>query len=234
MYLLLTDRLTCPRCGPSFGLILLADRMTDRRVHNGTLGCPNCRDSFAVENGFADLRAPPRGPLPEGLAGSDPRRSGSVADDDESAEGESAEARLEPSDDVAKMTERLVALLGIHRGPGTVVLTGRASRYASDVAGRVDDLQTVAVDADTRHWSDVPMMSRMVAEPGLPFYSGTLRGAVVDGAGGSGVVFEGARVVAPRSRVVVLHAAADTVGVLEEAGLDVMAAESGTVVATRG
>lgn len=209
--------------------------MTDRRVHDGTLGCPNCRDSFAVEDGFADLRPPPRGPLAEGLAGSEPRRPGPIAADAGSADGASAEAQEEPAgEDVANMTERLVALLAIHRGPGTVVLTGRASRYASGVARRVDDLQTVAVDADTRHWADVPMMSRMVAEPGLPFYSGTLRGAVVDGAGGPGVVFEGARVVAPRSRVVVLYAAADTVGVLEEAGLDVMAAESGTVVATRG
>ena len=57
MHLLLTDRLTCPRCGPSFGLILLADRMNDRRVVDGVLGCPNCRDGFPVRDGFGDLRA---------------------------------------------------------------------------------------------------------------------------------------------------------------------------------
>lgn len=209
MRLLLTDRLTCPRCGPSFGLILLADRMADRRVRQGTLGCPNCRDSFPVTDGFVDLRAPPRGALPAGRAGADP-----------GSEVEGA--------------QRIVALLGIQRGPGTVVLTGRAARLASSVAFAVEDLQTVAVDADAREWPDAPSVSRMVAGPGLPFFSGMLRGAVVDGVLGRAQILEGARVVAPKSRVVVVDAAVDTRDVLEEAGLEVLAAESGTVVATRG
>ncbi|NNF13043.1 MAG: hypothetical protein HKN72_07465 [Gemmatimonadetes bacterium] len=234
MHLLLTDRLTCPRCGPPFGLILLADRMTDRRVHQGTLGCPNCRDSFSVDDGFADLRAPPRGTLPKGLAGPDP---GDV-------EADSAARSADPHGagpfgamggvDAGGISERLVALLGIHRGPGTVVFTGRAARHAASVTVVVDDLEAAAVDPDTRGWAEAPSVSRMVAAPGLPFYSRMLRGAVVDAAAGRGIVFEGARVVAPRSRVVVLHAEEDTVAVLEEAGLEIMAAESGTVVATRG
>ena len=60
MHLLLTDRLTCPRCGPEFGLVLLADRLEDRRVLEGALGCPNCRDRYPVRDGFGDLRPPPR------------------------------------------------------------------------------------------------------------------------------------------------------------------------------
>lgn len=55
MYLLLTDILTCPRCGPQFGLILLADRIEDRRVLSGRLGCSNCREQYAVEEGFGVL-----------------------------------------------------------------------------------------------------------------------------------------------------------------------------------
>jgi len=211
VHLLLTDRLICPRCGPTFGLILLADRMIDRRVWEGTLGCPNCRDSFSVESGFADLRAPPRGPLLEGRAGSPP-------------EGD------EESEDV----ERIVALLGIHRGPGTVALVGRAARHAAEVADAVEDLQTVAVDADTRSWPDRPGMSRMVAEPGLPFFSQMLRGSVVDGVLGSGLVVEAARVVAPGSRTVVTDAPEGAEGALEEAGLSILASESRTVVAARG
>lgn len=220
MHLLLTDRLTCPRCGPSFGLILLAERMADRRVHDGTLGCPNCRDSFSVVDGFADLRAPPRGPLPDGRAGSDPSADAGTA---EGSAGRPSEA-----------AERVVALLGIHRGPGTVVFVGRAARFARAVAAAVDDLQSVAVDPDTARWKDAPWVSRLVAAPGLPFFSRMLRGAVVDGGAGRALLLEGARVVASKSRVVVLYAADDAVTVLEEAGLDVLAAESGTVVATRG
>lgn len=55
MYLLLTDILRCPRCGPQFGLILLAERIDDRRVLNGRLGCSNCREHYAVEDGFGVL-----------------------------------------------------------------------------------------------------------------------------------------------------------------------------------
>ncbi len=55
MHILLTDVLTCPRCGPGFGLILLADRIEDRRVKVGRLGCPNCREQYRIGAGHVDL-----------------------------------------------------------------------------------------------------------------------------------------------------------------------------------
>ncbi len=60
----LVDHLVCPRCGPPFGLVLLAHDVRDRRVRRGEFGCPNCRDRFPVEDGFGDLRPPPRRELP--------------------------------------------------------------------------------------------------------------------------------------------------------------------------
>ena len=77
-------------------------------------------------------------------------------------------------------------------------------------------------------------MTRMVASPGLPFFSGMLRGAVVDGALGRALLFDAARVVAPKARVVILEADDEAERMLEEAGLTVLAAEAGTVVAARG
>src|SRR5690242_16884227 len=59
MHILLTDLLTCPRCGPEFGLIVLADEMVDRRVVEGSLGCANCRNRYPVHGGVADLRLAP-------------------------------------------------------------------------------------------------------------------------------------------------------------------------------
>lgn len=59
MHILLTDILTCPRCGPGFGLILLADRAEERRVIEGVLGCSNCREKYPVREGIADFGAPP-------------------------------------------------------------------------------------------------------------------------------------------------------------------------------
>lgn len=216
MHLLLTDRLTCPRCGPDFGLILLAERMADRRVREGTLGCPNCRDAFPVHDAFADVRAPPRGELPEGRGGEDP--------------GSATENGDEPSEKAS----RIVALLGIREGPGTVVTAGRPVRLAAAVAASVEELQVVAVDPDTHAWEDQAGVSRMAASPGLPFFSRMLRGAVVDGTLGRALLFEAARVVAPMSRVVVVEAGEEAADILEEAGLSVLAAESGTVVAARG
>ena len=73
MHILLTDLLTCPRCGPAFGLILLADRIADRRVLDGLLGCANCREKYPIAGGFADLGAGIGTPSPTG-ASADPIR----------------------------------------------------------------------------------------------------------------------------------------------------------------
>lgn len=218
MQLLLTDRLTCPRCGPTFGLILLADRMVERRVREGTLGCANCRDSFPISDGFADLRAPPRGDLPAGRAGSGPGPMGSAGVP--SSEREAA--------------VRLAALLSIPRGPGTVALVGRPAAEAAPFAEEIEEIQVVAVDPDTRDWPERAGVSRITSSPGLPFFSGMLRGVVVDGRLGPGLLVEAARVTAPMSRVVVTDAPDGTDEVLGEAGWSILASEFGTVVAARG
>lgn len=209
MHLLVTDRLTCPRCGPEFGLILLADRTGgDRRVLEGALGCANCRDRFPVRDGFGDLRAPPRGALPPGkVAGPD--------------QGDPEEA------------ERLQALLGIVQGPGTVALVGDPARHARALTGRMEGVEVLAVDAGTALWPEEEGISRLVSRPGLPVFSRTLRGVVLDGSLGPRWLAEAARVTALRSRVVVVHAAEDAGERLEEAGLQLLATEAGTVVAAR-
>ena len=209
MHLLLTDRLSCPRCGPSFGLILLAHDLRNRIVKAGTLGCPNCRDSFSIEDGFADLRAPPRGPLPPGLAGP-------------------------PGSEDPEVAARVMALLGIVAGPGAVALVGEPARLAREVAATLSEVQVVAVDPDMRRWDEVAGVSRIAAGPGLPFFSAALRAAAVDGRLGRAVLAEAVRVVAPRGRLVVLHAPDWTELLLRDAGLSVLAAEAGTVVVARG
>lgn len=209
VHLLLTDRLACPRCGPTFGLILLAHRMEDRRVREGQLGCPNCRDTFPVADGFADLRAPPRGELPEGWAGSSPGESGPEGD-------------------------RLVALLGLSGGPGTAALVGAPARHLQVVAGASGDVHVVGVDPDLEGWSDVPGASRIAALPGLPFFSGSLRAVAVDGRLGTPWLDEAARAVARGGRIVVVNASEGSSEALVSAGLAVLASDAETVVATRG
>jgi hypothetical protein len=72
VHLNLTDQLTCPRCGPDFGLVLLADRAEGRRVYEGRLGCANCRTHYVVNNGVAEV-----------LTGEHALASGDVAQDPE-------------------------------------------------------------------------------------------------------------------------------------------------------
>ncbi|MEX0837744.1 MAG: hypothetical protein WD101_05380 [Gemmatimonadota bacterium] len=211
MHVLLTDRLTCPRCGPEFGLILLADRMEDRRVIDGTFGCPNCRDQLEVQDGFADLRAPPRGPLPAGHAG-----------------------RTEPRPDDAADAERLIALVGVAQGPGTLVLAGEPARHAAAFAATIEGIHVVAIDADLTGWPGVTGVSRMAAAPGIPLFSRSIRGVAVDARLGPAALHDAARVVAPRARVVAVRADEAATGeIFREAGLEVMASEAGTVVAAR-
>lgn len=211
MHLLLTDRLTCPRCGPEFGLILLADRMEDRRVIQGTFGCPNCRDAYPVVEGFGDLRAPPRTSDPQGFAGG-------------------PDARVDDAAEAARLT----ALLGVTQGPGTLVFSGIAARHARALAEAVEGVHVLAVDPDLRRWGDAPGVSRTMAGPGLPVFGRALRGVAVDGRLGPDALREAARAVAPGGRVVVIQAMPDAPEVLAGAGLQVLASESGTVVARRG
>ena len=200
MHLLLTDRLTCPRCGPAFGLILLADRMQDRRVVDGLLGCPNCRDGFPVRDGFGDLRAPPRG------EDHPPGRAGHPQDVDESE------------------AARIMALLGVAEGPGTLLLAGAMARYAVWLANAVPGVEVVGLDPDLVTWPDAPRVSRIMARPGIPIFDRTLRGVALDGGLGSRWIREAARVVAPLARVVVASAPDDAQAVLLGAGLKILAA----------
>ena len=118
MHLLLTDRLCCPRCGPEFGLILLSDHLEDRRVHKGGLGCSNCRDSYPVRGGVADLRAIPRGPLLPDPA------------------GHGVSEKTTPAE--------VGALLGVLRGPGHLLVLGPLVAHARALADLIEGIEVVA------------------------------------------------------------------------------------------
>lgn len=206
MHLLLTDQLTCPRCGPEFGLILLADRLEDRRVHDGSLGCPNCRDRFPVEAGFGDLRPPPRTDL-----------SGAEA--------------LEPPD--SPQLVELAGLLGIVEGPGQVALLGGMAGHAEALAAAIPGLEVVGIAEGLRARAEVEGVSRLAAGGPLPFRSSSLRGVGLFGAETRHAVEEVARVVSRAGRVVVWGDVARWEPGLEKVGLDVLVSEEAALVAVR-
>ena len=206
VHLLLTDRLICPRCGPEFGLILLADRLEDRRVIEGSLGCPNCRDRFPVKGGFGDLRPPPRSPV------------GDAPD-------------IEPPASPAAM--EVAALLGLAEGSGNVALIGQMAGHATALAHMVPGIEFIGIAPGLRHWEEGEGVSRLIAGASLPFSGGSLRGVALFGAGGPSMAGELARVLARTGRIAVWGAAPEWEKALSAEGLDVLASEETTVVVSR-
>jgi uncharacterized protein YbaR (Trm112 family) len=169
MDLLLMDRLLCPRCGPPFGLILLADRVADRRVLEGHLGCPNCREHFPVVGGVGDLRHPLQG---GGLA---------APKDASTSQGDS-----DPADDAEEVEGafRLAALLGVTRGPGRFLLVGSSARWAARLAQTVPEIEVVAAGGGSEALPEQPGVSRIrLPDRGtrLPFQPRTFRGVALEG-----------------------------------------------------
>ncbi|MCH7890281.1 MAG: hypothetical protein IH921_02140 [Gemmatimonadetes bacterium] len=204
MHILLTDRLICPRCGPGFGLILIADRLENRRVIEGSLGCPNCRDRFPVEGGFGDLRPPPR----------------STRDD---------APELEPPASPSAM--EVAALLGLTDGPGNVALIGDLAGHATALAGLVPGVEFVGIAPGLRGWEEGEGVSRLNAGASLPFSDGSLRGVGLYSEGDPRMAGELARVVTRDGRIAVWGAVREWENALRSEGLKVLAfAETALVV----
>ncbi|MFL5381023.1 MAG: Trm112 family protein [Longimicrobiaceae bacterium] len=206
MHILLTDVLSCPRCGPGFGLVLLADRVEERRVLEGRLGCPNCREQYPVRGGALDARLPGAAPAAE----------------DEAA----------PEDDPGAAV-RLAALLGLADARGTVLVAGPGAALAPEIAALVPELEVVALAAAPDEGEERPGVSRVAAGAALPFRGGTLRGVALTGGADPARLAEAARVLQPGARLVVERAAAGTAEALAALGAQVMLEQEGTVVARR-
>ena len=59
MFIELTDVLRCPADHPEAYLILLPDRVEDRTVRSGQLGCPVCGLEYRIDRGIAGFGDPP-------------------------------------------------------------------------------------------------------------------------------------------------------------------------------
>jgi hypothetical protein len=206
VHLLLVDKLSCPRCGPPFGLVLLADSVVERRVLSGSLGCPNCRDRFPVVGGFGDLRAPPRRELP---------------------------ASGPPEAPAPEETLRLAALLAVSEGPAHVALIGPVAAHARALSAMIAEMEVAAVTPALRGAQESVGVSRMVTAPGLAFRSGSLRAVALSGDGGEALLEEAARVVVPSGRVVLFGAPRTAAERAPGVGLHVLLAQGDVVVAER-
>ena len=205
MHIVLTDILTCPGCGEAQGLIVRADRIADRHVEQGSLGCPQCRRQFPIRDGVAWLAPADAWPRPA------PVRPASAA---------------EPDPPI-----RVAALLGLQNAKGFVLLVGTVGRYAAAVAALADTVEVVAADADAVHPAG-ERVSRLVIGDSLPFSPGKLRGIWLAGAYADSHLEAAARALHPTARLV-LEPAPDDAERRLPAGLRVIARQDRTVVCAR-
>lgn len=217
MHILLTDRMSCPRCGPDFGLILLAHEVRDRRILHGDFGCANCRDSFTVENGFGDLRPPPRTPL---------------TPDEPSLEA-TQDDRGGPSDPSGEAALRGAALMGVTEGPGPLLMAGPVTELAEGVANLVEGLEVVALAPALRFEEERPGVSRMVSGPLLPFFSATFKAVYLSGDPQGQFILEAIRVLAPGGRLVLDGPSARFGDQMADVGLQVVLREEDVLVGLR-
>jgi uncharacterized protein YbaR (Trm112 family) len=206
VYILLTDILACPRCGPEHGLVLLADRIDERRVTEGRLGCPNCREQYPIHHGVLDVRT-------AGDASPSPSPSPGEAGGDEEA------------------AVRLAALMGLADARGTVLVAGPGAALASAIAGLVPEVEVVAFTSAPPGGEERAGVSRMVGGGRFPFRDAALRGVALAGGEDEWMLREGFRVLQPGARLVVENAVPGTAERIAALGAQVMLDQEGTVVA---
>jgi uncharacterized protein YbaR (Trm112 family) len=209
MLLVLTDVLTCPRCGPDFGLVILADQLQNRRVVQGSLGCANCRELLPIQDGLADLRFPAH-PLP----------------------GPNQHAATPGAQEPDEAALRLAALLGVTGGPGLVLVAGEQAGLAGRVAELVPDIGAVAVGSDLRQIPDEEGVSRILSERRLPLRAHAARGVALTGTASDALLEEGVRVLAPGGRLVLEPAPADARHRLESLACPILLEQDDVVVAS--
>jgi uncharacterized protein YbaR (Trm112 family) len=206
MHLLVTDRLSCVRCGPDFRLILSIDEMSERRVLEGALACSNCRERYPIGGGAGDLRLAPREPL-------SPPESSLTAD--------------------RNAAVRLAALLGVERGPGLLVVAGSSAWHAHPLSQVIEGIEVAVLRAPLHGESEQKGVSRISVSDRLPFLTGSVRGAVIEGDSGVALLSEVARVLGTGSRLVFLGPPGTARALVQAHGLRPIAESDETLISQR-
>jgi hypothetical protein len=125
---------------------------------------------------------------------------------------------------------RIAALMGVSAGPGTLLLRGPLARWAKGVARLVDGIEVVAIDPSLRQDAEEGGVSRMISGPGIPFFSGTFKAALLSGEMRQGDLGETLRVLGPTGRLILVDGPSDARDWLESAGVRIILDQDGVLV----
>jgi len=191
VFIEVVDAFRCPRPHEATWLVASADRMEDRDILAGELGCPVCGARYPIVNGVADFRG-------DGAA---------------AAGGPAVRAEA----DLAQLGLRAAALLGLTEPGGLAVLAGAWADAAHQVAALVEGVHLLAVDphADVSSGFGVSV-ARVPAA--LPLRAESVRAVALDTAHATpAFLASSAAALRPSGRLLVPAGAGLPAGVVERA-----------------
>ena len=214
MLLDLSESLVCPRCGPPQGVIVLVERMEDRRVLDGRLDCPGCEARYELRDGVVDFNAAPY-----------------------------ADRSIPPADPDDAVTAAALLGIRHGRGLIVVGSgLGAAAAKISSLCGscEVVRLEPLGLRADSFPVADGASepgqgaVTPLLGSPSglIPLLSGKAVGVAIEG-GEREYLAEVARVLIPGGRVVVIRPASEAATVLENPPFELLAADQRAIVARR-
>lgn len=194
MFIELAEFLRCPAQHEARSYcVVLPEEMSGRRIRRGSIGCPECGREFAIVEGIARFGER------DGVA---------------TPVIQEAESDADPS--------ALAALLGLAGPGGYVVLVGAVARLAEQLAGEIEGVHFVGVNAPPEVRPS-EALSLVAAPDGIPLASAMARGCVVSrGWAREPWLAEAARVVLRGLRLVVLAENVTAAGVEQLAAGDGM------------
>ncbi len=210
MHLLLTDLLTCPRCGPPFGLIVQSDRVDNRDVIEGRLGCANCRETFVISGGVADLRHATVGAL---------EPTASVEAD-------------------ADRAFRTAALLGIKEANRAILVADPQGVLARPVSRVLPGIHVIgaavgqgSLPATSADREAEAFLSQILMGARVPLRDTSLDGMALIGIDPAPLLEEVLRTLKPGGRLLLDQVPAEMAETLRKAGFEVHLEQEGVVVA---
>ena len=153
MFSELIESLRCVRAHVPTGLVAVAFKTVERDIVSGSLGCPACNASYAIEASIADFRLGRDGPA-------------------------TPPAKTRPAEELAL---RAGALLALTEPGGVVVLAGSWSACAPEIAALAEPVKVLALDAADGIASGAGVsLARTAGE--VPLKAGAARGIALDAA----------------------------------------------------
>lgn len=234
MLLELSEVFVCPRCRPAQGLVVMVDRLEERRVMTGALGCPGCDLRVPIREGTIRFeRARSSGEPDGGGPGSSPGEPSERED----RRGSSTEEREEPppllhTGDRDEDAVRLAALLGADRAEGYLLLGPGLGAMAAGVAARAPDGEVLALEGGGEDPAEGVARATGMDLHRLPIITGRMAGAALI-APSAPVLEEATRTLREGARLAILEPGPELQGTMEELPVRTVAREDRAMVAVR-